>query len=61
VLFAFVLAIALHKPFVIGMNVLAIALTFANLPVAIAERRKQVKSLGELNRPISIFPHGENR
>ena len=61
VLFAVILSLALHRHVAIGPQLFVLALPFGVQSVAIAERRKKVKSIEEINRPISLFPNSENR
>jgi O-antigen/teichoic acid export membrane protein len=53
-LVALVLGSVAGKSF--GMGGVGIALSFGGLAVAIAEWRGKVKSIEEINRPVTLFP-----
>jgi hypothetical protein len=40
----------------VGISSIAIAIAFSSIAVGVAERRGKVKSIEEINRPITLFP-----
>jgi hypothetical protein len=55
-LVAFLLGAAVNKHFGIGAGAIGLAVACGAISVGIAERKGRVKSIEELNRPLTLVP-----